>query len=158
MSNQEASQKTLSTTPEAGASVQTVSFPLRIGEWIPGYSGAIALKHKNGSWSISHSNQVDPTSEWSRGDKTQSGPEMLREGGYVAWTPLELTATTTVAPEGGGTAATPGFLYVGTLSVFPDKEATFGHGYDISTNHKGHVQLQALDGAELYAIRPATTK
>jgi hypothetical protein len=158
MSIQEASSKTSDILSAADAGVQTVSFPLRIGEWLPGYSGAIALKHKNGSWSISHSNQVDPTSEWRRGEKVQSGPEMLREGGYVAWTPLELTATATVAPEGVDMAAKPGFLYVGTLSVFEDKEATFGHAYDISTNQKGHVQLQALDGAELYAIRPTTTK
>jgi hypothetical protein len=44
--------------------------------------------------------------------------------------------------------------YVGTLSVFEDKDATFGHGYDISTNMAGHKALQSFDGYELFATKP----
>ena len=39
---------------------------------------------------------------------------------------------------------------VGTLSVFPDNDSTFGFSYDISTNCDGHKRLRSLDGAKLY--------
>lgn len=45
-------------------------------------------------------------------------------------------------------------LHVGTLSVFPDSEACYGHGYDISTNAPGHLALQSMDGAEVYVVKP----
>lgn len=48
-----------------------------------------------------------------------------------------------------------GLTYVGTLSVYADKEATFGHAYDISTNAAGHKALQAMDGYELFAAAPS---
>lgn len=145
---------------ELAAQTQVFNFPLPIGEWIPGYEGSVALKHKHGSWSISHSNQVDPASQWSGNGKTKSGPEMLREQGYVAWIALDVDATTemTLGVKEGGEAASPAsataLVHVGTLCVFDDKEATFGFGYDISTNRKGHHLLQTLDGAKLYAVKP----
>lgn len=43
-------------------------------------------------------------------------------------------------------------IHVGTLSVYEDKETTFGHAYDISTNMAGHKALQGMDGYELYAV------
>jgi len=46
-------------------------------------------------------------------------------------------------------------LHVGTLSVFPDKETTFGFGYDISANAHGHRALQPMDGAQVYVVKPA---
>jgi hypothetical protein len=154
MNHQAGNPESQSTMAQVAVGSQAVGFPMPIGEWLPGYAGAIALKHKNGSWSVAHSNQVDPTSEWRRGDKVESGPEMLRAGGYVAWVALELNTTTVVVPDSADAATNQGFLHVGNLSVFEDNESTFGHAYDISTNHKGHILLQALDGAELYAIRP----
>ena len=45
-------------------------------------------------------------------------------------------------------------LHVGTLSVFPDKESSFGYAYDISTNAPGHQSLQSMDGAEVYVVKP----
>lgn len=45
-------------------------------------------------------------------------------------------------------------LHVGTLSVYPDKEASFGYGYDISTTAPGHRSLQPMDGAQVYVVKP----
>lgn len=74
----------------SAASAVTMPAPLAIGDWIPGYCGAIATRHKNGSWNIGHSNSVDPASEWKdhRG-RVSSGPQMMRDQGYVAWLPLD---------------------------------------------------------------------
>ena len=190
----------------------SVRFPMKIGEWLPGYEGPSALQHKNGTWSISHSNQVDPSSEWSAGGsgKTQSGPEMLREYGNVAWIPLDVASFSEPQPapppgdaavaaiafalktddgltflrlwnEGefdvlrrewpeapediyigadalhpkskAQAAVTGSFINVGTLSVFEDKEASFGFAYDISANYAGHKLLQTLDGVQLFAMK-----
>lgn len=190
-----------------------IALPLKVGEWLPGYYGEIAVQHKNGTWSISHSNTVDPQCEWKRGDKAVSGPDMSREMGYVAWIPLAVPTSTlpVTAPTNQDAAlaaiefalqtddgltflrlwnegdfdalrrewpeapdaiyigadpmhpgsqpanATPagGFIPVGTLSVFADKDASFGHAYDISATPAGHRLLQGLDGAALFAVKPA---
>lgn len=193
-----------------------IGLPLKIGEWLPGYYGEIAVQHKNGTWSISHSNTVDPQCEWaSAGDSTKkvSGPDMSRDMGYVAWVPLAIpTSTVPVAAPANQDAAlaaiefalqtddgltflrlwnegefdtlrrewpeapeaiyigadaqhpgsqpasatvTGGFISVGTLSVFEDKDASFGHAYDISATAAGHRLLQGLDGAALFAVKPA---
>jgi len=189
-----------------------IRFPLKVGEWLPGYHGDIAVQYENGSWQVDHSNAVDPAAEWSRMDETQksTGPEVARERGIVAWMPLNVPSVTLPtapavsqdaalaaiefalraeegleylrcwnqgdfdvcreewpeAPEAAYIGADPlhpqtapitagpstGFIHVGTLSVFEDKEATFGHAYDISTNRASHLTLQGLDNAELYAV------
>lgn len=194
-----------------------IRFPLSIGEWLPGYHGDIAVQHQNGTWSLDHSNAVDPQSEWSSldGEKKMSGPTAARERGIVAWMPLNVpsvTLPTTApanqdaalaaiefalraeegleflrcwnqgdfddirrewpeAPEAVYIGADPlhpqtapitlgpstGFIHVGNLSVFDDKEATFGHAYDISAYPAGHKTLQGLDGAELYAVHKSTS-
>lgn len=69
----------------------------------------------------------------------------------------ELSSLATAHLARQAQAATAGELvHVGTLSVYEDKDATFGHAYDISTNMAGHKALQVLDGAELYAAKPGS--
>jgi len=67
--------------------------------------------------------------------------------------PLYLAAPIAAAPA-APEQMPAGLVHVGTLSVYEDKDATFGHAYDISTNMAGHKALQLLDGAELYATKP----
>lgn len=45
-------------------------------------------------------------------------------------------------------------LHVGTLSVFPDSESSYGYGYDIAANAHGHRALQPMDGAQVYVVKP----
>lgn len=103
MKQQKGSTKSNLAAQECAAGASPHSFPMPIGQHVPGYQGAIALKHRNGDWSIAQSSQVDPTSEWRSGAKVQSGPEMLRAQGYIAWVALDLS-TSTVALPGGADA------------------------------------------------------
>lgn len=62
----------------------------KTGDPLNGYCGAIVERHIHGTYRISHSNQVDPASEWkSYTGKVQSGSAMALEYGYVEWMPLE---------------------------------------------------------------------
>jgi len=197
-------------------SEMVIRFPLPVGEWLPGYRGEVALLHENGSWQVGHSNEVDPQHVWSvvNGQKKATGPDVARDRGIVAWTPLNVpfvslptapaasqdAAVAAIefalraeegleylrcwnqgdfdvcreewpeAPEAAYIGADPmhpqtapiftgpstGFIHVGSLSVYDDKEATWGHAYDISTTYPGHKKLHGMDNAELYAVNETT--
>jgi len=83
--------------------------------------------------------------------------DVFRAGEYIdpkvqdQWIGYSTRAAGEVLAHAGVGAASKA-VHVGTLSVYEDKEATFGHAYDISTNMAGHKALQDLDGAELYAL------
>jgi hypothetical protein len=85
---------------------------------------------------------------WNQGDFDvcrEEWPE-APEAVYVGADPLHpQTAPISMGPS-------TGFIHVGTLAVFEDKEATWGHAYDISAKMAGHKTLQGLDNAELYAV------
>lgn len=87
--------------------------------------------------------------------KYHSSFAMVRQGHREAWAAL-ITYIDGRTAGTEGEAVPEGLVHVGTLSVYEDKEASFGHAYDISTNMVGHKALRLLDGAELYAAAPST--